>query len=108
LTISNRDLADLASSGLLDIHKEKLDGQDFLDVGRLLQKALANETRLKESKSSQKTNEKSNRPIYYVSDYSDNAMGVKKYMLLNLHGRLMTKQILVLLSNRPIRVSKMK
>jgi hypothetical protein len=63
LTISDRDLADLAYSGLLDIHKEKLDGQEFLDISRLLQKALANKNRLKESKSSQKTNEKSNRPI---------------------------------------------
>jgi hypothetical protein len=27
LTISDRDLADLASSGLIDNHKEKLDGQ---------------------------------------------------------------------------------
>jgi hypothetical protein len=54
---------------LLDIHKEKLDGQDFLDVNRLLQKALANENWLKESKSSQKTNEKSNHPVYYASDY---------------------------------------
>jgi hypothetical protein len=71
LTISNRDLADLAYSGLLDIHKEKLDGQEFLDVSRLLQKALANENRLKEFRNSQKTNEKSNRPIYYASDYSD-------------------------------------
>jgi hypothetical protein len=71
LTISDRDLADLAYSGLLDIHKEKLDGQDFLDVSQFLQKALANENRLKESKSSQKNNEKSNRPIYYAFDYSD-------------------------------------
>jgi nicotinamide mononucleotide adenylyltransferase len=37
----------------------------------LLQKALANKNRLKKSESSQKTNEKSNRPIYYASDYSD-------------------------------------
>jgi hypothetical protein len=71
LTISDRDLADLAYSGLLDIHTEKLDGQDFLDVSRLLQKALANKNRLKKFESSQKTNEKSNRPIYYASDYSD-------------------------------------
>jgi ethanolamine utilization protein EutA (predicted chaperonin) len=71
LTISDRDLADLAYSVLLDIHKEKLDGQEFLDISRLLQKALTNENRLKESKSSQKTNEKSNCPIYYASDYSD-------------------------------------
>jgi hypothetical protein len=68
LTISNRDLVDLAYSGLLHIHKEKLDGQDFLDVGRLLQIALANENRLKKSKSLPKTNEKSNHPIYYASD----------------------------------------
>jgi hypothetical protein len=72
LTNSDRDIADLAYSGLLDIHKEKLDGQDLLDVSRLLQKALANENRLRESKNSQKTNEKSNHPIYYASDYSDN------------------------------------
>jgi hypothetical protein len=32
LTISNRDLADLAFSGLLDFHKKKLDEQEFLDV----------------------------------------------------------------------------
>ena len=32
LTISDRDLADLACAGLLDFHKEKLDGQEFLDV----------------------------------------------------------------------------
>jgi hypothetical protein len=38
----------------------------------LLQQALANENRLKESKSSKKSNEKSNRPIYYASAYSDN------------------------------------
>jgi hypothetical protein len=62
LTICDTDLA-VAYSGLLDIHKEKLDGQEFLDISRLLQKALANENRLKESKSSQKTNEKSNCPI---------------------------------------------
>jgi hypothetical protein len=36
LTISDRDLADLAYSGLLDIHKEKLDGQEFVDISRLL------------------------------------------------------------------------
>jgi hypothetical protein len=71
LTVSDRDLADRAYSGLLDIHKEKLDGQDFLDVSRLLQKALANENPLKESRSLQKTNEKPNHPIYYASNYSD-------------------------------------
>jgi hypothetical protein len=35
-------------------------------------------------------------------------MRLKMYMLLNLHGHLMIKQILVLLSSRPIRVGKMR
>ena len=50
LTIFNRDLADLAFSGLLDFHKEKLDEQEFLDVSQVLQKALANESRAKEAR----------------------------------------------------------
>ena len=44
LTISDRDLAYLAFAGLLDFHKAKLDGQEFLDVSQVLQKALANES----------------------------------------------------------------
>ena len=50
LTIFNRDLADLAFSGLLDFHKEKLDEQEFLDVSQVLQKTLANESRAKEAR----------------------------------------------------------
>jgi post-segregation antitoxin (ccd killing protein) len=45
--------------------------QNFLDVSRFLQKALANENRHKESKSSQKRNEKSSRLIHYASNYLD-------------------------------------
>ena len=59
LTISDRDLADLTFAGLLDFHKEKLDGQEFLDI---LQKALANESRAKEVL--QKSNGKPNRHVY--------------------------------------------
>ena len=62
LTISDRDLADLTFAGLLDFHKEKLDGQEFLDVSQVLQKALANESRAKEAL--QKSNGKSNRLVY--------------------------------------------
>jgi len=32
LSIFDRDLADLAFAGLFDFHKEKLDGQEFIDV----------------------------------------------------------------------------
>ena len=44
LTISDRDLADLVFAGLLNFHKEKLDGKEFLDVSQVLEKALANES----------------------------------------------------------------
>ena len=64
LTISDRNLADLAFVGLLDFHKEKLDGQVFLDVSQVLQKALANESRAKETL--QKSNGKPNRPVYIL------------------------------------------
>ena len=66
MTISDRDLADLAFASLLDFHKAKLEGQEFLDVNQVLQKALANESRAKEVKDSQKSNEKSNRPVYVL------------------------------------------
>ena len=73
LTISNRNLADLFA-GLLDFYKEKLDGQEFLNVSQVLQKSLANESRAKEARNLQKSGEKTNRPIYilgYESNCSD-------------------------------------
>ena len=66
LTISDRDLAVLAFAVLLDFHKAKLEGQEFLDVSQVLQKALANESRAKEARDSQKSNEKPNRPVYVL------------------------------------------
>ena len=38
----------------------------MLDVSQVLQKALANESRAKEARDSQKSNEKSNRPVYVL------------------------------------------
>ena len=49
-----------------------LDGQKFLDVSQVLQKALANESRAKEAL--QKSNGKSNHSVYVLgceSNYSD-------------------------------------
>ena len=72
MTISDRDLVDLAFADLLVFHKEKLDGQEFLYVIQVLQKALANESRTKEAL--QKSNGKSNHPVYVLdceSNYSD-------------------------------------
>lgn len=50
LTIAKKDLADLAFSGLLAHLKEKLDGQEFLGINQVLQKALIQENRAKEVK----------------------------------------------------------
>ena len=66
LTISDRDLSDLAFAGLLDFHKTKLEGQEFLDVSQVLQKALTNENRAKEARDSRKSNEKLNRHVYVL------------------------------------------
>jgi len=74
LTISDRYLVDLAFAGLLNFYKEKLDGQEFIDVCPILQKALAHESRAKEARNLQKSGEKTNRPIYilgYESNCSD-------------------------------------
>lgn len=82
LTISDRDLADLAYSGLLDYHKEKLDGQEFLDVSQVLQKAMANENRLKESRNPQKSNEKTNRLVYAFDCESNSSDDESKEVLV--------------------------
>jgi hypothetical protein len=72
LTISDRDLADLAYAGLLDIHKAKLEGQEFLDVSQVFQKALANESRVKESGNLQSLNENVKRHVHLLNYESDN------------------------------------
>ena len=54
------------SNWFYHIHKAKLEGQEFLDVSQVLQKALANESRAKEARDSQKSNEKPNRPVYVL------------------------------------------
>ena len=43
-------MADLAFSGLLAHIKDKLEGQEFLDVNQVLQKALAQENRVRDVK----------------------------------------------------------
>ena len=92
-------MADLAFAGLLDFHKEKLDGQEFLDVSQVLQKALANESRAKEAL--QKSNGKPNRHVYVLSCESNcSEDGGKDVMLLNLLGLLMINLAVAVLSSR--------
>ena len=95
LTISDRDLADLAFAGLLDFHKEKLDGQEFLDI---LQKALANESRAKEaSKSPMKS--LIVLFMFLVVNQIVRTMKARMFMLLNLLGLLMINLAPAVLSN---------
>jgi hypothetical protein len=51
---------------------------------------------------------KSNRPNMHMLDYESSDDESKEVYAANLHGHLMIKQILVLLSSQPIRVSKRK
>jgi hypothetical protein len=71
LTISDRDLADLTYVGLPDIHKAKLEGQEFLDVSQVFQKALTNESLVKES-GLQNLNEKVKCHVHLLNYESDN------------------------------------
>jgi hypothetical protein len=101
LTISDRDLADVAYAGLLDIHKGKLEGQEFLSVSQVFHKALANESRVKESGNWQNLNEKVNvQFIYLTTNLIIWTIVVRMSMLLSLHAHLKTRHTLVLLSSQ--------
>jgi hypothetical protein len=76
LNISNKDLADLAYSGLSPHLKEKLESHIFSDVSHVLQQALDYESRAKESRSFPRTsyrprNECHVNMVEYSSDLSD-------------------------------------
>jgi hypothetical protein len=48
LTIGEKDLAELAFIGLSMALRDKLEGQDFLDMNQVLQRAMVQENRAKE------------------------------------------------------------
>ena len=50
MVISEKELAELALNGLRSRIKEKLEGYEFLTINQVLQRALAQESRSKESK----------------------------------------------------------
>jgi hypothetical protein len=69
LNITNRDLADLAFNGLIAPLRERLDGQQFLDVSQLMQRALAQESRVKDNKKLVRSYDK--KPNVNVIDYPE-------------------------------------
>jgi hypothetical protein len=52
LTIGEKDLAELAFAGLTTASKDRMEGQDFLDINQVLQWALCHENRYKRSQGS--------------------------------------------------------
>jgi hypothetical protein len=51
LTIGEKDLVDLAFAGLSSYLKEKLEGQEFLDVNQVLQRAIVHENGARDHRS---------------------------------------------------------
>jgi hypothetical protein len=71
LNISDKDLADLAYSGLSPHLKEKLENHVFFDVSQFLQRALDCESQAKESRSFPRTSDKSRNERYInIVEYS--------------------------------------
>nr|ABA93663.1 retrotransposon protein, putative, unclassified [Oryza sativa Japonica Group] len=69
LNITDRDLAGLAFNGLVAPLREKLDGQQFFDVSQLMQRALAQESRVKDNKKFARPFDK--KPNVHVIDYPE-------------------------------------
>nr|AAM74403.1 Putative retroelement [Oryza sativa Japonica Group] len=69
LNIADRDLAGLAFNGLVAPLRERLDGQQFLDVSQLMQRALAQESRVKDNRKLARPFDK--KPNVNVVDYPE-------------------------------------
>jgi hypothetical protein len=76
LNISDKDLADLAYSGLIPHLKDKLESHVFCDVSQVLQRVLDYESRAKESRSFSRSSDKPRNECHintveYSSESSD-------------------------------------
>ena len=95
VNIAEKDLADLAFTGLRSHIKEKLEGYDFFAVNQVHQRALAVESRSKESQESHRNYRPNTHALEYNSDCSDHSL--KKCMLLSSFGHPKPNHMLVLL-----------
>ena len=71
MNLAKKDLADLAFNGLRSHIKEKLEGNDFFAVNQVHQRALAVESRSKESQESHRHHRSSVHALECNSDCSD-------------------------------------
>jgi hypothetical protein len=76
LTITEKDLADLASVDLTPYRRDKLDGQEFSDTNQVLQRALPYENRAKSSRFRDNANkDKEKHHINFVDKEADDEEG---------------------------------
>jgi hypothetical protein len=76
LTITEKDLADLAFTGLTPHLRDKLDGQEFSDTNQLLQHALVYENHAKSSRFRDSANkDKKKHHINFVDEEADDEEG---------------------------------
>ena len=105
MTISDRDLADLAFAGLLDFHKEKLDGQEFLDVSQFCKRLWLMKA---EPNKLYKNPMESLIVLFMFLVVNQTVRTMKKiiFMLLNLLGLLIINLALAVLSSRFRKIGK--
>ena len=71
MSLSEKDLTDLAYNGLCSYFKEKLEGFDFLTVNHLQMRAIGLEFKFKNSKDSFKPHRSNTHVVENDSDCSD-------------------------------------
>ena len=71
LSLSEKDLVDLALAGLRSSYREKLDGLSFYSINQLQAKALSRETRFQKEKDSYESHRSNTHIVEYDSDSSD-------------------------------------
>jgi hypothetical protein len=76
LTIAEKDLADLAFTGLTPYLRDKLDGQEFSDTNQLLQHVLPYENRAMSSQFIDSTNkDKEKHHVNFMDEEADDEEG---------------------------------
>ena len=70
MSLSDKDLVDLAFAGLRSIYREKLDGSSFYSINQLQVRALGQEIKFKKEKDTYKSHRSNTHIVKYDSDSS--------------------------------------
>ena len=98
MSLSEKDLVDLALAGLHSSYREKLDGSSFYSLNQLQVRALSQEAKFRKEKDT-------TSPIVQIRILLNmipilRTMRIKKFMLLSLFGPPRPNHVLVHLSSR--------